>query len=295
MLPICWNPRRDGWESAVHHWNAFQAKCWKVKFQDACKAKSERDLQRSLSEGKYKFMLSVIPSITSSRPDGVSPGTAAGRSLYNFMLSSHMLEVGTGRYARIPHERRWCRKCYLQTGRRVVGDEQHSLTECVRAADMRKKTLDSIACIFGQEQVPLPAGSTIVDILKSIGKLPYKKQQHVWSKVGSLTAALRHAIKTEMASSDQVPNLWMQLARSSLIKSVGAAAERYHRKNLRRRMRSMPARPTIQVSDESESEVELISYRSPLHPDPTLCNAAYRYVCLMFTGLATPRLDLLVC
>ena len=98
---------------------------------------------------------------------------------------------------------------------------------------MRKKTMDSITCTFGQEQVPLPAGSSIIDMLKSLGKLPYKKQQHVWSKVGSLTAAIRHAIKTEMASSDEVPNKWMQLARSSLIKSVGAAAERYHRKNLR--------------------------------------------------------------
>ena len=113
-------------------------------------------------------------------------------------------------------------------------------------------------------------------MLKSLDKLPYKKQQYVWNKVGSLTAAIRHEIKTEMESSDQLPNKWMQLSRSCLIRSVGAAAERYHAKNLRRRMRSMPARPTIEVSDDSGSEVELISHRPPLHPDPILCNAVYK-------------------
>ena len=65
--------------------------------------------------------------------------------------------------------------------------------------------------------------------------------------------------------------------RSQQIKSLAAAAEKYHRKHLRRQVRNMPARPVIQISDGSSSDVEIVAERPPLHPDPTSCNAFYRW------------------
>ena len=110
-----------GGESTVSSWTAYQAKLWRQKIKEACEAKAEDNLKNSLRTGKYTFMLPVMPSLKSSRPDGVSPGTSAGRSLYNFMLSSHFLEIETGRYARITREERWCRQCYRKTGLKILG------------------------------------------------------------------------------------------------------------------------------------------------------------------------------
>ena len=189
------------------------------------------------------------------------------------MLSSHMLEIETGRYSRTQREQRWCKACFLKTGVRVVGDETHSLTECVRAASLRETISESIASCFQAEQKPIPDNSSILDMLRLMGTLPYKKQQSIWGKVAKLTAAIRHHIKSDMESPDALPNKWMQLVRASQIKSLGAAAERYHRKKLRRQMRSMPTMPTIIVSDDDSSDVEIVHERPPLHPDPFLCNA----------------------
>ena len=119
----------------------------------------------------------------------------------------------------------------------------------------------------------LPDRATIPDQLPHLDKLPYKRQQYVWSKVGSLTAAIRKEMKEEMTKDDCVPNQWMQLIRSRQVRSLTAAAEKYYRKHLRRQMRSMLARPTIEISDESSSSAEFLSYRPPLHPDPVICNA----------------------
>jgi len=122
-----------------------------------------------------------------------------------------------------------------------------------------------IASCFQKEVVELPDRATIPDQLPHLDKLPYKRQQYVWSKVGSLTAAIRKEMKEEMTKDDCIPNQWMQLIRSRQVRSLTAAAEKYHRKHLRRQMRS--------ISYESSSSAEFISYRPPLHPDSVLCNA----------------------
>ena len=133
----------------------------------------------------------------------------------------------------------------------------------------------AIAACFEQEGAPQADHSTIPEMLRSLNKLPNRKQQYVWSKVGILIVTIRRIIQTELATTDRIPNHWMQLMRASQIKRLGAAAEKYHRKNLRRQMRHMPARPVIYVSDDShsESDVEFLSSKPPLHPDPVLCNA----------------------
>ena len=60
-----------------------------------------------------------------------------GRSLNNFFLSSHLLEVETGRCIRQQREQRFCQACKRSLGLRVLGDEQHALSSCVRAALLR--------------------------------------------------------------------------------------------------------------------------------------------------------------
>ena len=160
----------------------------------------------------------------------------------------------------------------------------------MRAAGTRETVPDAIAKCFRREQISMPDCSTIPDMLKSIDKLPYPKQQYVWNKVGTLTAALRQHSRNELAESDRIPNYWMNFMRSQQIKSLAAAAEKYHRKHLRRQMRSMPARPTIQISDDSSSDVEIIAERPPLHPDPTQCNAFYRTISMQSPILCVPCL-----
>ena len=106
----------------------------------------------------------------------------------------------------------------------MIGDEFHSLTDCVRAASTRHAIRDAIAEIFAQKEVVVPADRSIVDMLRMLDKLPYRKQQQVWNKVGSLTAAIRQAMKAEAEASNQVANNWMQVLRASQIKSLGDAA-----------------------------------------------------------------------
>ena len=130
---------------------------WKIKFRERCQQKAEKNLQHSLSTGKYTFMMSVMPSLSSSQPDWVSTGTPGVKSLslYDFLLSSHVLETETRRYNNTHREQRWCKQCYFKKGIRVIGDEAHTLSECVRAASFRNNISASIPACF--HEVPIEA------------------------------------------------------------------------------------------------------------------------------------------
>jgi hypothetical protein len=62
-------------------------------------------------------------------------------ALSKLRLSSHHLEIETGRHARpiIPSQQRYCKTC-----KNIVGDEIHFLTECSKYNELRTKLYDDI-------------------------------------------------------------------------------------------------------------------------------------------------------
>ncbi|CAE8635346.1 unnamed protein product [Polarella glacialis] len=126
-----------GGEDAVNNWTYQDATHWQSKFLTLCNNKAHADITTTLINGKYSFMVSLLPLFSSPRPLSGSTGTKSHRALCRWFLSSHLLEIETGRYARITRERRWCRRCYLSLGIRVLGDEAHALQYCLRGAESR--------------------------------------------------------------------------------------------------------------------------------------------------------------
>ena len=123
-----------GGRDNVLNWTAPQARHWFPIFRERCNNIAEQDMLRTLRSGKYSFLVHAIPTFESPRPTALSLGMLCGRSLNNFLLSSHLLEVETGRYIRQQREQRFCQACKRSLGLRVLGDEQHALSSCVRAA-----------------------------------------------------------------------------------------------------------------------------------------------------------------
>ena len=63
-------------------------------------------------------------------------------ALSKLRLSSHHLEIETGRHSRpiVPSEQRYCITC-----KDTVGDEIHFLTECTKHRDLRNKLYDDVS------------------------------------------------------------------------------------------------------------------------------------------------------
>ena len=71
-----------GGAQAVLGWDAATASSWQRRFVDRCVIKARSDLYQSLQNGKYGFLLAMIPDFDSPRPISISLGNLAGRSLY---------------------------------------------------------------------------------------------------------------------------------------------------------------------------------------------------------------------
>ena len=114
------------------------------------------ELFSSLAHGKYSFLLDMIPDFDAPRPLHMTLGEAAGRSLFKWLLSSHSLEVETGRYERKPREQRFCQRCRRLIFCDIIGDERHALIECARGEEeklnfQRKRTVFFVASSDGDD------------------------------------------------------------------------------------------------------------------------------------------------
>lgn len=63
-------------------------------------------------------------------------------SLSRFRLSSHQLEIETGRYVGLDRDERLCRKCNM----RMIEDEYHFLLVCPKYSDLRRKYFPLYYC-----------------------------------------------------------------------------------------------------------------------------------------------------
>ena len=110
-----------GGRDCVLEWSAEQAKFWLPTFQDRCEKIAEQEMLRTLRSGKHTFLIHAIPTFDSPRPHSLSLGPLSGRSLNNFLLSAHLLEIEIGRYIRQQREQRYCQACRRSMGSNVLG------------------------------------------------------------------------------------------------------------------------------------------------------------------------------
>jgi hypothetical protein len=242
-----------GGASAILTWNTAMARDWQQPLANRCKDIACRNLRSSLEGGKYDFLLSMIPTFDSPRPLAVSVGSTGGKSLYRWMLSSHSLEVETGRYERIPRQERFCKCCWKLVFWNVLGDEFHSLTDCARGEVTRINCLDRLCEIFGSENA-----MTIFDAIPSLPSKSGVQQKMFWKHLGTVTSSVDRAILHERLVSLQVPDRWMTLMRSAQIQIIRETAERRFRKKLRRQMRNTTW--IISSSDSDDDEVIFVSH-----------------------------------
>ena len=242
-----------GGASAILTWNTAMARDWQQPLANRCKDIACRNLRSSLEGGKYDFLLSMIPTFDSPRPLAVSVGSTGGKSLYRWMLSSHSLEVETGRYERIPRQERFCKCCWKLVFWNVLGDEFHSLTDCAHGELTRINCLDRLCEIFGSENA-----MTIFDAIPSLPSKSGVQQKMFWKHLGTVTSSVDRAILHERLVSLQVLDRWMTLMRSAQIQIIRETAERRFRKKLRRQMRNTTW--IISSSDSDDDEVIFVSH-----------------------------------
>lgn len=248
-----------GGRDNVLNWTAPQARHWFPIFRERCNNIAEQDMLRTLRSGKYSFLVHAIPTFESPRPTALSLGMLCGRSLNNFLLSSHLLEVETGRYIRQQREQRFCQACKRSLGLRVLGDEQHALSSCVRAAEQRQLSFAKILSLFPGDSLRHIQHNSLFNMLNSLNNLSTNQQNLAWKLVAKNTLAVQQSIRSELGTQDRIPNIWKECMKNILLKSVTKAAEKYFRKRLRRQQRNMPALPAIVISDDSDDDVEILN------------------------------------
>ena len=253
-----------GGKDVVLQWNMQQAKRWCATVRERCEQLAEQNMFSTLSNGKYSFLVYVIPTFRSPRPSTLSVGTLEGLSLYRFLLSAHLLEVEIGRYTRQQREHRYCQVCRRIAGRSVLGDEAHNLSDCIRSLADKRWVQERILDLFREAGMSHRlTGDTIYDMLPFLELLNRKQQQVGWKHVSHLTASIHNAIIHELQSQDFLPNKWKKMVQQKMVRVLVLAAERHFRKHMRRQIRSLPEMPLVVISDESEngddeSDVEFV-------------------------------------
>ena len=74
----------------ILNWIASQIRHCFQTFRECCSIIVEQDILRRLRSGKYDFLIYIIPIFEFPRPTALSLGLLCGRSLNNFLLSSHL-------------------------------------------------------------------------------------------------------------------------------------------------------------------------------------------------------------
>ena len=116
-----------GGREAVYGWGAASARMWKQQFIERCEQTAIQQMESS-QNGKYSFS-----------PFSLCFGDRASKSLFQWLLSSHSLEVEVARYDRKPRRERICQRCWKLLCIEVLGDETHALTECARGEVAREE------------------------------------------------------------------------------------------------------------------------------------------------------------
>ena len=178
-----------GGQDKILRWEAADADRWRTVFYDACGGRAANDIVNVLQKGKYGWMASVLPAWDSPRPWACSLGSRRGRVLYRWMLSSHKLEIETGRYEGIPRPQRWCRRCLSALGIQMVGDEEHCLSVCVRAADARKQAEEAIRDVMLQGEAANCIGN-LADMIGRMHVLDRLHQRRCWEKLADYMIAV---------------------------------------------------------------------------------------------------------
>lgn len=250
---------RIGGCDAVLRWTVVDAKHWFPLFREHCEKFAEQEMLRTLSSGKYTFLIHAIPTFKSPRPHILSLGEKPGYSLYNFLLSAHSLEVETGRFIRQERGQRMCQACRRASGISALGDEAHTLSSCIRASERRQLAYTSVLGYFPENSLCDLQHGSLYELVHLLHIIPKPGQ----NEIAGVTPAVEQDIRNELATQDCIPNRWREFQMNMLVKSVAQAAERYFRKCIRKQQRNMPQLPssspaTIVLSDDSD-DVEILN------------------------------------
>ena len=142
-------------------------------------------MQLSADNSKYAFLLSIHPSFGMADVCQATWRFGLRRALCRFVLSSHKLEIETGRFLRpaVQRNQRYCVFC-LSRGSSTVGDESHALDSCPQFSEERKKTWRNIRLFIPKVQFP---DQSLVELLKILDRYKFPIRIEVWRAIALLT------------------------------------------------------------------------------------------------------------
>ena len=239
-----------GGREAVYGWNVESARMWKQNFVERCEQTAIQQMDSSLQNGKYSFLRTMIPQFGSPRPFSMCFGDRAGKSLFQWLLCSHSLEVETGRYDRKPRHERICQRCWKLLYIEVLGDETHALTQCARGEVAREEFAKYTGDLVGDA-----AKVSIFEAVPRLQILPRSLQCAFWKGMSKITHIVTTEIRSERLRTQQVPNQWNALFQAAQVRSLVRAAETTFRRRLRKRIQ----RSIVMISSDESDEVIFVS------------------------------------
>ena len=141
-------------------------------------------MQLNQVSSKYQFLMLVHPAFGMSDLGKVDWRFSLRRSLNKFILSSHNLEIETGRFSRpaVPRHQRFCTYCLAQ-GVQVLGDEKHALDVCPQFQQDRILTWEYIRLVIPKETF---AEDVLVALLQELDAFKISVRAKVWRAVAIL-------------------------------------------------------------------------------------------------------------
>ena len=189
----------DAWGGidAIRRWDWRAARAHQQEYCKRCEHLAIQRMKVAVGGGKHAWLLRVIPEWSSPRPLDVIACGNAGRVLLRWLLSEHNLEVEVGRHARVAREVRWCKRCLRETATRVLGDEAHCLSTCVRAEAQRTSCILKLRGLFAEAQRFYDEEWHIMCFVEHIGALPTRFQNRLWRMFSAHLAEVESVIAAE--------------------------------------------------------------------------------------------------
>lgn len=194
-------------------WDLAAARRWKTQFEETSKAVAIKSLQTSLQHCKYDFLKLLIPDFHGPRPDGLHFCNGAGKSLFRWCLSSHLLEIELRRYDRTPRENRFRSRCRKAFCMEAVGDERHVLTECLRGAREKEEFVTCFRELFYQTGVSSEPALDIFAMIPLLPRLNRSSQNRFWNGLAHVTVAVGRDIRKERETEQNAADQWATLFR----------------------------------------------------------------------------------
>ena len=146
-------------------------------------------MQLNADRSKYQFLLLVHPAFGMAGVGKADWRFGLRKSLNAFVLSTHKLEIETGRYTRPPtaRDQRLCTFCLAQ-GVRAVGDETHVLDECAQFRNDRIMAWRDIRQVILQ---PIFQGDKLSELLKELDSFKLTTRMKVWRVVAILVEKIQ--------------------------------------------------------------------------------------------------------